>query len=311
MNGTMRRRRCHLVKLKEWVAPMANKNDLEDLMPKGAVPIGLGCSRMGSVNGADANETRGLLRHALDLGIRFYDTSNIYAQGDSERLLGEVLQSRQDCIVCSKAGKYITWKRRTLMPLKGLLRGVVRRSKTTEGRIAAARAKPMPTCWEPAFLIKSLDDSLRRLRRERIELFMLHSPQSDVIRAGAAVDALERAKVAGKIGAVGVSVDDVETAHTCLEDPRVRVLQLPLLPGQFTYDKVLQDASEAGVAVIAREILGGTAAISRTLDPAAFAHDRIVEMIQAPQVALPLIGTTKMRTLDASIAAARAAMDTQ
>ena len=50
--------------------------------------LGLGCSRLGSVNGATGTEARDLLQAALDQGVRFFDTSNIYAQGDSERYSG-------------------------------------------------------------------------------------------------------------------------------------------------------------------------------------------------------------------------------
>jgi aryl-alcohol dehydrogenase-like predicted oxidoreductase len=266
----------------------------------------LGCSRLGSVNGPPKPEARALLERALHEGLRVFDTSNIYGQGDSERLLAEVIGARDDCVICSKAGKYLSWKRRLLLPVKGALQGLVRRSGRARGTLAAARARPMPTCWEPDFLRRSLDASLRRLNRPRIEIFLLHSPEAEVLRQGEAIGALERAQSAGKIGLIGASVDDLAAAEAALADPRIAVLQLPLRPGETAFDALAARAAGAGVAVMAREILGGAQAISGARDPAAFAQARIAGMIARADVALPLIGTTRMTNLLAAIDAARA-----
>lgn len=272
-----------------------------------ALPLGLGCSRLGSVNGATGDEARALIQLALDEGIRFFDTSNIYGQGDSERLLGDVLGRRDDCIVCSKAGKHLSLKMRALAPLKNVLRTVARRSAQARQGVASARAKPMPTRWDAEFLLTSIDGSLRRLKRDRIEMFMLHSPPAQVVERGDALGAMERARDAGKIDVIGVSVDDVATAEASLRDPRVRALQLPLRPGETAFDTVVEDAARKGVTVIAREILGGAQSIANQRDPAGYARERIIELIRAPGVALPLIGTTRIINLTASIEAARAA----
>lgn len=279
---------------------------LASILPADTLPIGLGCSRLGSINGASPDESRALLRAALEGGVRFFDTSNIYGQGDSERLIAEVLGQRDDCVVCSKAGKYLDWKKRMLMPLKGALRGLAQRSGQARQTVAAARARPMPTAWEPGYLTRSLEASLRRLKRPRIEMFMLHSPNAEVLLRGDAMDALERAQASGKVGMIGVSVDDVDSAEAALNDPRVKVVQIPLRPDETAFDSVSVTAAAAGVDVIAREILGGPNAISGTVDPRAYAHDRIVAMIRRQDVAMTLIGTTRLINLQASIAAARA-----
>lgn len=283
-------------------------NPVAGVLPAGVLPLGLGCSRLGSVNGASASEARVLLKHALDEGIRFFDTSNIYGQGDSERLLAEVLGRREDCVICSKAGRYLDWKKRLLLPLKGALRGLARRSGQTRQTIASARAKPMPTRWEPGFLLGSLDASLRRLNRSQIEIFMLHSPDAEVMRRGDAIGALEQAQAAGKIGIIGVSVDDVASAEAALRDPRVRALQLPLRPGETEFDAIAGQAAAVGVAVIAREVLGGAAAIAGAVAPAAYARARIIDMVHNPAVAMSLVGTTKSANLSAATAAARAGL---
>lgn len=281
---------------------------LSKIMPPSALPLGLGCSRLGSVNGASDEEARALLHMSLDLGIRFFDTSNIYAQGDSERLLGEVLGTRDDCVICSKAGKFLSWRKRLLVPLKGLLRRTARHSSRAQRGVAAARAAPMPTRWDASFLTASLDSSLRRLKREQIEMFMLHSPPADVVMRGEAIDALEEAQRVGKIGLIGVSVDDVPAAEAALKDPRIQALQVPLLPGETMFDSIVSQASRAQVVVIAREIMGGAQVIARANDPARYAATRIAAMVNDPRICLPLVGTTRTANLAASANAAQAAM---
>lgn len=248
-----------------------------------------------------------MLQIALDHGIRFFDTSNIYGQGDSERVLGQVLGQRTDCVVCSKAGKHLSLRSRLLLPFKQMLRSTVRRSTQASRSVSAVRSKPMPTRWDAPFLLNSLDASLRRLGRPRIEIFMLHSPPVDVVRHGDAVGALERAQRAGKIGLVGVSVDDATSATEALLDLRVQVLQLPLRPGEAEYDQVVRQAAHQGVAVIAREIFGGAAMIKRAQDSAQFARNRVGQLIHTPGVLLPLVGTISQKHLLQAINSARTA----
>lgn len=271
----------------------------------GALRLGLGCSRLGSVGGASSDEARELLRTALAAGIRVFDTSNIYGQGDSERLIGEAIAGRDDCVVISKAGKYVAWHRRALIPLKGLIRLMVRRSPGTRQHVSAVRSKPMPTRWDAGFLARSLEGSLRRLGRERVDIFMLHSPGADVIRTGTAIGCLEAARMAGKVGIVGVSVDDVDTALACLADTRIRALQLPLHPECSDYEDVLIQAAASGVIVVAREILGGAGGLASRDNPATFAEQRIAEVVADHRIAIPLVGATRRASVTASAAAAR------
>lgn len=277
------------------------------ILPTGTIALGLGCSRLGSVNGASGDEARALLHLALDGGIRFFDTSNIYAQGDSERYLGEIVAGRDDCVICSKGGKYLSLSKKLLVPFKGALRSLVRRSAGARSGVARARSLPMPTRWDADFLTRELEASLKRLRRERIDIHMLHSPAAAVFEQGDAVGALEAARLAGKIGRVGASVDDPEAARAALADPRVQVLQLPLHDGDTAYDAILAEAASRGVAIVAREILGGPRAISGAVDVASSAEARIRSVTARPDIAVTLIGTTKAAHLRQAVAAARSA----
>jgi len=265
--------------------------------------LGLGCSRLGSVNGATGTEARDLLQAALDQGVRFFDTSNIYAQGDSERYLGSVIGTRADCIICTKGGKYLSFKHRMLAPAKGLIRWLTRRLPSARQSVSRARARPMPTRWDGPFLLRSLNASLHRLQRDRVDIYMLHSPPAAIIRQGHAIEALEEARRAGKIEHIGVSADDTDAVSAALDDPRVSVIQLPLHAGDTSYDPLILRAKQQGVAIVAREILSGLSLDSEDRDNQVLR--RIREVNVNPDIAITLIGTTKRPHLIAAIDAAR------
>lgn len=272
-------------------------------LPQSDLRLGLGCSRLGSVNGATGSEARDLIQDALDQGVRFFDTSNIYAQGDSERYLGEVIGDRADCIICTKGGKYLSLKNRMLTPAKVLIRWMTRRLPWARQSVSKARAWPMPTRWDGPFLRRSLDSSLDRLKRSSVDIYMLHSPPAEIIGQGHAIAALEEARVAGKIRHIGVSADDSDAVSAALDDPRVSVIQLPLHAGDNSYDPLILRAKQQGVAIIAREILSG--ATHDTNDRDGFVAQRIREVVAKPDIAITLIGTTKRPHLGAAIDAAR------
>jgi aryl-alcohol dehydrogenase-like predicted oxidoreductase len=259
---------------------------------KAELKLGLGCSRLGSVNGLDRGESKVLISTALDLGIRFFDTSSIYGQGDSERSLGDVIGNRQDCVICTKGGKYLPFAKRILVPAKRILRLVTRRSKSASKGVAAAREAVIPTQWDEKFLISSIEGSLRRLRRDCIDVFLLHSAPAEVLDAGLAVGALARAKESGKLKTIGASIDDVAAAKAALRDERIRIIQVPLRPGDTQYDEVLDEAQRKGVAVMAREVLGGKSTVLQATDRSMFVKQRMIDMVGDPRVSVVLVGTT-------------------
>ncbi|MFG1275639.1 aldo/keto reductase [Xanthobacter flavus] len=255
-------------------------------------PVGLGCSRLGSVLGASKEQSEHLLRTALDNGVTFFDTSDIYGQGESERLLGRATAGRDDIMICTKVGKHLALSKRLLLPFKALITGVARRSSAAQRGIRQSRASGMPTNWNPTYLAGAIDRSLHRLGRSRVHVMMLHSPSKDVVRRGVAVGALETARLAGKVGLVGISVDDVEAAEAALDDVRIRVLQLPLHPGSNVFDGIVAQAQAQGVAVVAREVLGGPNVISKQTIEKSMVAARLRDVAAMPGVTLALVGTT-------------------
>src|SRR6266446_1635698 len=106
--------------------------------------LGLGCARLGSVM---ANRTRreslSLIAAAVNAGITLFDTADIYAQGESERLLGEALRSI-DARIVTKAGQQFPFAKRVLLPWRCTAKRLLAHSFRARAAAIAARAKPLP-----------------------------------------------------------------------------------------------------------------------------------------------------------------------
>ena len=93
--------------------------------------IGFGCSRLGGVfaqGGNDSNkQALTLLREALDAGINFFDTADMYSQGEAERLLGQAFSGGRDkVIIATKGGYCLPAQRKLVAYVKPFLRPVVK-----------------------------------------------------------------------------------------------------------------------------------------------------------------------------------------
>lgn len=127
-----------------------------------------------------------VIRRAVDLGITLFDTSDAYGAGKMEALLGRVLEKNKDAIVVTKGGID-----RTLSPPKRKFDG--------------------------DYIRKSVERSLKRLRRDHIDVYMLHNPSADAIFVGDAQSVLEDLKHSGKIRHWGVSTGDFDSTHAAID----------------------------------------------------------------------------------------------
>ncbi len=162
--------------------------------------IGLGTNAVGGHNLYDnLNEENGkdFVRAAIEEGITFIDTANIYGKGRSEELVGEVLREvpRDQIILATKGAN--EW----------FPDGTVRLNN------------------EPAFLRKSLEESLKRLQTDYVDLYYIHNPDGKT-PIGEAVGELVRMKEEGKIRAIGISNMTIEQVKEANAHGDINALQL-------------------------------------------------------------------------------------
>jgi aryl-alcohol dehydrogenase-like predicted oxidoreductase len=162
-------------------------------------PLGMGCwaiggqfysgeQSLGFANVNDESSTR-TIHAALEAGIRLFDTAAVYGAGHSERLLGDALRDRPDALVISKLGTSFD-----------------EQSKQVLGDEMDGSQVPI-----------AIDASLRRLRRDRIDLMLLHLNALSVEVAGPIFEEMEQARLSGKIQAYGWSTDLPESASAMAE----------------------------------------------------------------------------------------------
>jgi aryl-alcohol dehydrogenase-like predicted oxidoreductase len=220
-------------------------------------PLGIGCARIGGIFQGGASDFVSLLQRAADAGINFFDTADMYSQGESETLLGKALRGRRDqMVIASKAGYVLPTQRRVIARIKPLVRPLIKLLKISRASLpSGVRGAPTQE-FEPAYLQRAVEASLKRLRTDRLDLFQLHSPPAAVITRGAWLPAAESLLRAGKIRYFGIACDLPEDALEALKFPIVSSVQVTVsLLEQRALDHLLPAARARGVAVIAREVL--------------------------------------------------------
>jgi aryl-alcohol dehydrogenase-like predicted oxidoreductase len=219
--------------------------------------FGLGCARLGGVFQSGSRTFIDLLAQAYDSGINFFDTADMYSQGESEALIGKALRAKRDrIIIASKAGYRLPSQRRWAARLKPILRPAVRLLKIKRESLPQSSRGVLTQDFSPEYLRSAVDSSLRRLRTDYLDLFQLHSPSVEVVTRGEWEPALEELQRIGKIRYYGVAVDSLEAGLAALRYPGVRSIQFTLnLLEQRGATELFPQLVEQGVGGIARECL--------------------------------------------------------
>jgi aryl-alcohol dehydrogenase-like predicted oxidoreductase len=190
--------------------------------------VAVGCSRLGSLlNPTPITEMRQMLRAAADVGINVFDTANIYGQGDSERELGRLFAKRSDIFIVTKGGYRFSSKLQLMSRLKPVLRPAIRAARLYR-KAGDARGAMITQDFSAASLTASLEESLRRLRRDAIDGFLLHDPGPADLSEDGAWSILCSHKTAGKVRYIGVSVGDDTDLDEISRLPSCDILQAPL-----------------------------------------------------------------------------------
>jgi aryl-alcohol dehydrogenase-like predicted oxidoreductase len=186
--------------------------------------VGLGCWQLGADWGrVDDADALAVLNAAVDSGITFLDTADVYGDGRSERLIARFLADRPDAevTIATKCGR---------------------------------RADPhVPEAFTPENIRAWTDRSRANLGMDRLDLVQLHCPPTPVYSADEVYDALDELVAEGNLAAYGVSVETCDEALTAIERPNVASVQIILNAFRFKpLERVLPAAREAGVGIIAR-----------------------------------------------------------
>lgn len=227
--------------------------------------VGFGGSRIGGVF-ADKNSTKealNVLRKAFDSGITFYDTADMYAQGESEALIGAAFRECRDrVIIASKGGYSLPARRNMIKRIKPLVRPIIQALGLKRARLPAGMSGALSQDFSPAYLTRALEASLKRLKTDYVDLYQLHSPgvqfmQSDAF--GEALQTLDKLRAQGKLRFYGIATEVPEEAPYCLSAPGISSLQIAFgVIDQEALDQgTLYAAAQRGLGVIARGCFAG------------------------------------------------------
>jgi aryl-alcohol dehydrogenase-like predicted oxidoreductase len=220
--------------------------------------IGFGCSRLsGTADYKSDKEVLSILLQAFDRGVNFYDTADVYAQGRSERLLGEAFRNKRGAvIIATKAGYHLTAAGTVVAKLKPLLRPLVPSMRRAKTQVQRAQRAWTAQNFSPDYIRRAIDGSLRRLKTDYLDVFQLHSPSPDIIETGDFIPTLEHAKSQGKIRWYGISCRAIEDAALCFRHPGISSVQIPINLLEFKgATSLLALAAQKHLAVIARQPL--------------------------------------------------------
>jgi aryl-alcohol dehydrogenase-like predicted oxidoreductase len=187
--------------------------------------VGLGTMvHAGHFGAMDDAESLGAISAALELGVNLIDTSNAYGDGYSETLLGKALQGKRDHVMLATKGGNI---------MTGPQRGTQN--------------------FSPDYIAQVMDESLKRLQTDYVDLYQLHNPKVPDIQNDDLHAMLERRKAQGKVRFLGVSVNTMEEGIAAVKGGRYDVIQIEhnILIQEPERD-VFPLAQQANVGIIAR-----------------------------------------------------------
>lgn len=206
--------------------------------------VSFGAWAIGSAWGdVDDKESLKALHRAVDLGVNFFDTADVYGDGRSEQLLAKLKKERsEEIIIATKAG-------RRLDP------------HTADG-------------YNAENLTAFVEHSLKNLETDALDLVQLHCPPTDVYYRPEVFAALDKLVEQGKIRYYGVSVERVEEALKAIEFPNVQTVQIIFnIFRQRPADLFFNEAIKRKVGILARLPLSSGMLTGKLTSQSQFAPD--------------------------------------
>jgi|TARA_Y100000294_G_scaffold178135_1_gene208130 aryl-alcohol dehydrogenase-like predicted oxidoreductase len=187
--------------------------------------VGLGCWQIGGSWGKVVSErnARELLKKSLDMGINYFDTSDTYGDGRSEKFLAEIIKSTSEKI-------YVTTK-------------LGRRTRGTN----------YSRGYNHHAMEEFVDRSLKNLGIDCIDLIQLHCPPIEIISQKETFEKMDELVKKGKIKYYGTSVHKISDAMEAIKNPNTKSIQIVFnIFRQKPAEAFLKEAKKRNVAVIAR-----------------------------------------------------------
>ncbi|MCX8104948.1 MAG: aldo/keto reductase [Ignavibacterium album] len=172
----------------------------------------------------DDNTSIAALKKSFDFGINFYDTADFYGFGHSEELIGKVFGNRADIIIATKVGHRVENEQILLD-------------------------------YSKQHILKSCDESLKRLKRDYIDFYQLHSAKLNHLEDGQCIEAMEELKSKGKIRYWGISLNTFNPypeAEFLMNRNFANGFQIAFNIINQRALKLIETASEKGYGIIAR-----------------------------------------------------------
>ena len=206
--------------------------------------VSFGAWAIGSAWGhVDSGEALRALHKAVDCGVNFFDTADVYGDGHSERLLAQLKRERdEEIIVATKAGRRL------------------------DPHIADG--------YNAENLSQFIERSLKNLAVEALDLLQLHCPPTEVYYRPEVFAALDDFVKQGKVRYYGVSVEHVEEALKAIEFPNVQSVQIIFnIFRQRPADLLFNEAERRQVGILARLPLSSGMLTGKLTPKSEFAAD--------------------------------------
>ncbi|MBS4193800.1 aldo/keto reductase [Lederbergia citri] len=206
--------------------------------------VSLGTWAIGGAWGkTNDDESLRSLEYAIDKGVNFFDTADVYGDGHSEELLAKATKGKEDKVFIAtkfcRAGDIHSQENYTYDAVRTYC-----------------------------------EASLKRLNREAIDLYQIHCPPFEILKDGKVFEVLDRLQKEGKIRHYGVSVETVEEGLFCLENPNVKALQVIFnIFRQKPLEELFPKAKEKEVGILVRLPLASGLLTGKFTDTHTFEED--------------------------------------